>query len=153
MISIRFGVQRHFLTHRKFDIVNDANFRLANEMFKAVLTEIKRSGKGTVQHKEVISAADFEKLYTSGTVNMTEPRGLQYKVFLDIMFYSCRRGRENLRCMKKTDFVLKSDSHGRRYYINFAKYETKNHRGADVGDDDSSSGRIYEMPGMSKCPV
>lgn len=34
--------------------------------------------------------------------------------------------------MKKTDFVLRTDGQGRRYYLKFAQYETKHHRGSDV---------------------
>jgi hypothetical protein len=146
MISIRFGLQR-FFQKIKYDIINEPDFRLSNEMFKAVLTNIKRTGKGTTQHKEVISDADMATLYSSGVLNSNSPQGLQYKVFLDVMFYTCRRGRENLRSMKKTDFVLRTDGHGRRYYLNIAQYETKNHRGSDVNDYDATSARIYEIPG------
>ncbi|XP_061191067.1 uncharacterized protein LOC133198896 [Saccostrea echinata] len=152
MISIRFGLQR-FFQKINYDIINDPDFRLSNEMFKAVLTNIKRTGKGTTQHKEIISDADMATLYSSGVLNGNSPQGLQYKVFLDVMFYTCRRGRENLRSMKKTDFVLRTDGQGRRYYLNVAQYETKNHRGSDVNDHDASSARIYEIPGDEKCPV
>jgi hypothetical protein len=100
MISLPFGIQRHFLAKRKFDIVNDADFRLPNEMKKAVMTQIKRSGKGTVQHKEVISDADIDKLYSSDAVSVDNPLGLQPNVFLDVKLYTCRRGREILRNMK-----------------------------------------------------
>jgi hypothetical protein len=148
MISLPFGIQRHFLAKRKFDIVNDADFRLPNEMKKAVMTQIKRSGKGTVQHKEVISDADIDKLYSSDAVSVDNPLGLQPNVFLDVKLYTCRRGREILRNMKKSDFIVKTDAQGRRFYANVAKYETKNHRGSDVADDDMSPGRIYEMPGI-----
>ncbi|XP_061186627.1 uncharacterized protein LOC133194735 isoform X2 [Saccostrea echinata] len=55
--------------------------------------------------------------------------------------------------MKKTDFVLRTDGQGRRYYLNVAQYETKNHRGSDMNDYDASSARIYEIPGDEKCPV
>lgn len=58
MISIRFGLQR-FFQNIKNDIINDADFRLSNEMFKTVLINIKRTGKGTTQHKDVISDADM----------------------------------------------------------------------------------------------
>ena len=68
MISIRFGLQRVF-QKRKFDIINDPDFRLPNEMFKAVLTCIKRSGKGSTQHKEVISDADMTTLYKSDVLD------------------------------------------------------------------------------------
>lgn len=55
--------------------------------------------------------------------------------------------------MKKTDFVLRTDGQGRRYYLNVAQYETKHHRGSDVNDFDASSARIYEIPGDEKSPV
>lgn len=56
--------------------------------------------------------------------------------------------------MKKTDFVLRTDGQGRRYYLNVAQYETKNHRGNDINDYDASSARIYEIPvSDEKCPV
>lgn len=63
------------------------------------------------------------------------------------MFYTCRRGGENLRKIKKTDFVLRTDGQGRRYYLNVAQYETKNHRGSDVNYYDASSAGIYEILG------
>lgn len=112
------------------------------------MTQIKRSGKGTVQHKEVISDADIAKLYSSDAVSVDNPQRLQSKVFLDVKLYTCRRGRENLRNMKKSDFIVKTDAQGSCFYANVAKYETKNHRGSDVADDDMSFGRIYEMPGI-----
>lgn len=61
------------------------------------------------------------------------------------MFYTCRRGRENLGNMKKTDFVLRTDGQG---YLNVAQYETKHHRGSDVNNYDASSAKIYEIPGI-----
>ena len=60
-ISIRFGMQRHFQSLRKFDIINDVAFKLSNEMLKSVMTLLKRSGKGNVQHKDVITEADMKK--------------------------------------------------------------------------------------------
>lgn len=71
-------------------------------------------------------------------------------MWCDVMFSTCRRGRENLRKMKKTDFVLTPDGQGRIYYLNVAQYETKNHRWSNVNDYDASSARIYEIPGNIK---
>lgn len=94
-------------------------------MFEAVLTNIKRTGKGPTQHKDVITDADMTTLYSSGILNRKNPQGLQYKVFIDVMFYTCRREREHLGKLKKTDIVLRTDGQGRRYYLNVAQYETK----------------------------
>ena len=71
----------------------------------------------------------MKKLYTSKTLDINTSQGLQNKVFIDIMFYTCRRGRENLRKMSKADFQLKHDIQGRRYYQDVAKYETKKSQG------------------------
>lgn len=122
-------------------------------MFKSVLTLLKQTGKSNVQHKDIISEADLQKLSSSDTLSVHSPQGLQFKVFLDIMFYTCRRGRENLRKMKKTDFKVKTDGQGRRFYQNSVNYQTKNHRGADLNDEDVDLARIYEIPGDAKCPV
>lgn len=65
MISTKFGLQR-FFQKIKYDIINDPDFRLSNEMFKPVLTNIKRTGKDITQHKDVISDADMATLYSSG---------------------------------------------------------------------------------------
>jgi hypothetical protein len=132
LISIRFGMQRHFQSLRKFDIINDVAFKLSNEMFKSVMTLLKQSGKANVQHKDVITEADMEKLYTSKTLDIATAQGLQYIVFIDIMFYTCRGCRENLRKMSKADFQLKHDIQGRRYYQDVAKYETKKTTGVMI---------------------
>ena len=122
-------MQRHIQSLRKFDIINNVAFKLSNEMFKSVMTLLKQSGKANFQQKDVITEADMEKLYTSKTLDITTAQGLQYIVFIDIMFYTCRGGRENLRKMSKADFQLKHDIQGRRYYQDVAKYETKKSQG------------------------
>lgn len=70
-------------------------------------------------------------LYSSNVLERNSTQGLQYKVFLDIMFYTCRRGREKFKKDEKTDFVRRSDGQGRRYFLSKAQYETKHHRGSD----------------------
>ena len=107
-------MQKHFQSLRKFDIINDVAFKLSNEMLKSVMTLLKRSGKANVQHKDVITEADMTKLYTSKTLDIATAQGLQYNVLIDIMFYTCRGSRENLRKMSKADFQLKHDIQGRR---------------------------------------
>ena len=63
-------MQRHFQSLRKFDIIIDVAFKLSNEMFKSVMTLLKRLGKANVQHKDVITEADMKKLYTSKTLDI-----------------------------------------------------------------------------------
>ena len=64
MVSIRFGLQRFFQSYAKYVIINDRESKLSNDMFKAVLANIKCSGKGSVVHKEIIYEEDIAKLYS-----------------------------------------------------------------------------------------
>jgi hypothetical protein len=63
MITLRFGLQIHFLKSRQDDIINSEHYSAANGMFKAVMVKLVKEGKGTVKHKEVILPEDLQKLY------------------------------------------------------------------------------------------
>lgn len=104
MISIRYGIQRHFLKIRDIDIVNNVDFKPANLMFQAMLVKLKQEGKGISVHKPPIQNDDLKKLYGSFDPNV--PADLQNKVFIDFMLYYCYRGRENLRDLQKSDFQI-----------------------------------------------
>ena len=60
------------------------------------------------------------------------------------MLYFCRRGRQNLRQLKKTDFLLNTDSTGERYVWKATDEITKNRREDDEVFD---GGLMYENPG------
>lgn len=78
--------------------------------------------------------------------DLNTPKGLQDKVFIDFMLYFCNRGRENLRELKKSDFMIDQNNE----YIDMKDHATKNHRG-DIHDDVSQGGRIYKI-GTRLCP-
>ena len=42
MVNIRFGLQRFLQSSATYGIINEPEFKLSSEMFKAVLTNIKR---------------------------------------------------------------------------------------------------------------
>jgi hypothetical protein len=50
VISIRFELQRLFLQWHKWDIINDCEFKSANDIFGACLVKIKKEGNQT-EHK------------------------------------------------------------------------------------------------------
>ena len=63
------------------------------------------------------------------------------------MLYFCRRGRQNLRQLKKTDFSdfsFNTDGTGARYVCKTTDELTKNRREDDEGFD---GGVMYEKPG------
>lgn len=88
---------------------------------------------------------DLRKLYASIALNTETPTGLQKKVWFDVMFYLCRRGRENLRSMTKSTFAVSTDSKGREYIYQAIDELDKNHRETDTNITEA---HIYAVPGM-----
>ena len=92
MITIRYGLQKHFMKVRNEDIINDERYASSNEMFKAVLVKLKKDGVGETKQKDPIPPEDISKLYN--TVFSTEnPQGLQKKTMFEYVYYFCNRGR------------------------------------------------------------
>ena len=65
------------------------------------------------------------------------------------MLYFCRRGRQNLRQLKKTDFSVMTDGKGNKYVRKITDELTKNRRENDDGLD---GGITLETSGPH-CPV
>ena len=147
--SLRFGLNRHFKATRDFDIINDSEFTDANKVFGAKCVDLKRQGLAKVEHKPPICEEDLKKVYESGVFCLNDPEKLQNKVFFEVMLYFCRRGKQNLRQLKKTDFSFNTDGTGARYVCKTTDELTKNHREDDEGFD---GGVMYEKPGLN-CPV
>ena len=97
--SLRFALQRHFLEVRNVDIIDDVNFNRSNTIFENVLKETKAEGLGDTDHHPEVEPEDLEKLYSS--IDINNPTGLQELVWFNIMYQMCRRGRQNVREMKK----------------------------------------------------
>ena len=104
MIAIRYGLQKHFEKEKGVDVVHGKEFKEANKIFSAMLVRVTQEGKESVQHKTPLSKDDLIKLYTS--FELGKPRGLQDKAFVDFLLYFSNRGRENLRALKKSDFIV-----------------------------------------------
>lgn len=149
MISLRYGIQRHFLKIRDIDIVNNDAFKPANLVFQAMMVKLKQVGMGSSEHKPPIEADDLAVLYTS--FDLENPSDLQNKVFLDFMIYFCNRGRENLRELQKQDF--KFHGSGPNKYVTLRDHSTKNHQGDSTDTDESQGGRLYTVPNNVLCPV
>ena len=148
MITLRYGLQKHFIKERDIDIINDKEFSKSNDMFKAVLVHLKKDGVGEHQQKAVMPPEDIEKLYEK-VFSVDSPNALQKKTMFEYLFYFCNRGRENLRELQKTDFTIDTDSSGREYVSVRIQRQTKNHRGDDVHDADPNQGRMYDRPGKN----
>ena len=66
------------------------------------------------------------------------------------MLFFCRRGRQNLRQLKKTDFEIKVNSQGKRCVVKTTDELTKNHRAHDVQAEEGGMMIANDGP---FCPV
>jgi hypothetical protein len=146
--SIRFGLARYFKAVKEIDIIYDPVFTRSNVIFKAQSIELKKCGKGSINHYPELEPEDLRKIYTS--INVASPLGLQQKVWMDIMLYLIRRGRENLCKMTKQTFSVGKDAAGQTYITQKEDELDKTHRGSDAADDTVGEGKMYECPGNVK---
>ena len=67
MQSLRYGLQHFFEKEGGFDIVNDGDFKeaKANNMFKSIYVELKKTGHATVNYKPPILPGHMHKIRTS----------------------------------------------------------------------------------------
>ena len=113
LCSIRFGLNRYFRSVFNNDIIKDKEFDEANSVYEAQCVALKKRGLAKTEQKPPIADEDIKRLYESGVFNTDSPTTLQNKVFFEIMFFFCRRGRQNLRELKRDDFAIKTNPQGR----------------------------------------
>lgn len=65
MITLRFGLQKHFSKTREVDCVNNKQYKPANDILKAVLVQLKKEGMGNIEYKDSITRDDLRKMYES----------------------------------------------------------------------------------------
>ena len=148
--GIRFALQRYFANLRDIDIISDCEFKEANLCFENVLKLTKSEGYGDTTHYPELEPEDLHKLYAG--FNTNTPEGLQDKVWFDITFHLIRRGRENMRSMKKTSFGVGTDAFGRRFIFQRQGECDKNHGVHDHPFDTTGKGVIFETK-LNNCPV
>ena len=73
---------------------------------EVIFRRLHQSGVGTdVKHTALISSEEEDKLWSSGTLSVTDPKGLQYAVFFYVGKVYCIRGGEEQRSLKPSQFV------------------------------------------------
>ncbi|XP_071480190.1 uncharacterized protein [Diadema antillarum] len=163
MLSLRYGLMCHFQRVKSIDIANDKRFQPANDMLRAVMRRLRAEGKGLMSRRKTpIHKEDMIKIRKSSALDVSNPRGLQNKVFVDVLLHHlCDSGRENLRDVKKSDFHLAVDSSNRQY-IYFQKCEKGNDgevsilysKLAAVQSPSARTTRMYENEhAVGGCPV
>ncbi|XP_069138812.1 uncharacterized protein KIAA1958-like [Argopecten irradians] len=149
LFALRHGLNRFLSMHSDMDIIHGDDFSHSKNVFQAAAKELKRQGKGGIDHHPPIEEEDTRKMYAY--FDLDNNVKLQEKVFVDMMLYFGRRGRENIHLLKISDFAAKQDGDG-QLYIYMKKDElTKNHQ----MDANTADGRMYAVPSKydPMCPV
>jgi hypothetical protein len=102
--NTRYGIQRYLSDKRNIDIIKDKEFIGSNKVYQAISVQLKCEGLGGVEHYPPVEKENLRKIYNS--LSDKDPVSHQQNVFVDIMLYFGRRGTENLRELKKSDFEL-----------------------------------------------
>ena len=148
--NIRFSIQQFYLEKVGVDIIDCSSFNSSNICFANICKILVQNGKGATEHHAEIEPEDMQKLYNS--FDLDDPQGLQFKVWMDVMLYMCRRGREGLREMTKSTFGVAKDATGRRYVYQLGGELDKNHGVNDGQSETNGEGRMYETKDRN-CPV
>jgi hypothetical protein len=143
--SLLYSLARYIMDEYAVDIIHDTTFIKTKISKKTVKGYLKKMGKGHVEHTQVISNADMEKI---ATLPITSPLNLQLKTWFFFHYHLALRGNENCHEWKKEDILIKYDN-GRKF-IELRDMLTKNHRGET--NNKSSEGRMYESQEQN-CPV
>lgn len=100
---------------------------------------------------ETFPFTDLIKLYNHPQLDPDAgPQQLQNKVQLDIRYYFCRRGGENVHAFMKDTFELVFDTESKIAYVKKSKDElTKNHR---ESDNNMVTGFMPQILDISGCP-
>ena len=114
-------------------------------------TTAQMSHMGNNKHHEPIDPADIDKCYKSSVFDQDSPASLQAKVWFELSLFLCRRGRENLKDLKKDHFEVRRDANGREYLAQVLDELTKKTR-EDNMSSRTDGGRMYAT-GRADCPV
>lgn len=139
--------------------MHNNSFQNANKVFVGVLRTNKENGLDVRKPKQPISKHDLEKLYEEylipGMDNDTEI--LQYKVFVDLVYFMGRRAKEGLRQLQKSWFEIKEDDTGTEYVEITVRESTKKNQGDNLSTsatyvhDDNNL--MFAQPDSPRCPV
>ena len=145
---IRSGLNRYFRQHRGIDIAKNPMFVRANEMLKAVQVDAKKKGQGVKNSTPPISEIDLERIaeyFCHDHISLPDPRRLQQNIIFYIIYFFCRRGRENLYTMTTSTYKYQVHPDGTEYFIQDKDEMDKNH---GIDDDiPANQGKMYGTNG------
>ncbi|XP_051542798.1 uncharacterized protein zgc:174877 isoform X4 [Myxocyprinus asiaticus] len=153
-IGLRAGLNR-FINEpplsRAWNLMQDTEFMSANNVFKGVVKQIRRSGKDVTTHYPPISPEDQHILKHSPALDPGNPKGLLNKVWYDIQLHFGLRGKEGNRHLQPDSFALNRDENGLRYFTMTLNEETNNP--FEMARKNRRGVNMIEEPGNPLCPV
>ena len=117
LINLSSDLNRHLTSapfNKMTDLCKDRDFMQANKVLKGKMRITKQSGQMKAKQPKVVSKHDLQKMYDFVCSNLDDPETLLYKVYLDIAFYTGRRGREGLRDLTLSSFEIRHTPEGRK---------------------------------------
>ncbi|XP_072180312.1 uncharacterized protein [Diadema setosum] len=150
MQAVRFGLQRHFASLYEIDITRHPAFFHSNSVYKHVLKGLKTAGKANVKHRPQITSDDIIRIQTSLQAKQSTAKGLQQKVFLDIVVHFNDLRVSNFRGLKRGDFQCHSGAgSGQKFYTLGAGVSARHHKPPEYYEQS----RMYSVPDNKNCPV
>lgn len=117
-------------------------------MFKAISSKARKEGRGSTKSYPPIKPQDLATLaafFDHDVLNHPDPRKLQKCVLFYIIYFFCRRGRENIYDMTIDTFQVETEADGVQYVYQAIDEQDKNHGPDNI--DPAKQGRMYEKPG------
>ena len=143
ILTLRFGLQQHFLRVSKVDIINDPEFLQCNQTFTGVLRKLERD----CTTRDPLTSTDLEILYKEAFITDT-PRGLQNKTLFEyIYFFERHIKRVNMRDVRTRDFVILKNAKGIEYVTLTRHQQTDSKDGDDATKNECELPIMYETPG------
>ncbi|XP_067290962.1 zinc finger MYM-type protein 3 isoform X2 [Pseudorasbora parva] len=151
-VGLRAGLNRFVNEppiNRAWNLMQDTEFRSANNVFKGVVKQMRRSGKDITAHYPPISPEDQHMLKHSPALDPGNPKGLLNKVWYDIQLHFGLRGKEGNRHLQPDAFALNRDQNGFKYFTMTLNEDTKTPQERDK----KKRKAMFEEPGNPLCPV
>lgn len=117
-------------------------------MFLAVSKQICKAGLGTTKSYPPIEPEDLTKtaeFFIHDVMNKPDPKKIQKCLLFNIIYFFCRRGRENIYDFTHDMFALQTDPDGTQFV-----YQSKDEMDKNHGVEENSKpndGHMYEQPG------
>lgn len=117
-------------------------------MFKAVSCKARKDGLGSTKSTPPIEPEDLPLItqyLVHDIMNYPDPKKIQQCVLFNIIYYFCRRGRQNIYEFTVETFQMGTDPDGTRYIYQAIDESDKNHGINEM--QAANDGRMYELPG------